>query len=179
MSRLNTINPAEAKGATAEIFNNIKKSIGKVPNAYATIGTHSPEVLVNILGTDAVLAKSTLSKTDVEVVKLTVSELVGCDYCVAAHSYIGKFAGLSEDVIKQVRFGNATGDVKQDALVQFVRKLVETSGTLPKTDLETLIATGYTERQVIEIALAISSITFTNLINRINDTVIDFPKAPQ
>jgi uncharacterized peroxidase-related enzyme len=175
MSRLTTINPADATGAAAELFANIKKAAGKVPNAYATIGTHSPDTLGAVLALDAVLAKSTLSKSDVETVKLAVSEVAGCDYCVAAHTLVGKFAGLSQDTMKQVRAGAPTGDAQRDALVHFVRTLVGTSGTLPAAELDAVRAAGYTERQVIEISLAIAAITLTNLVNRVNDTTLDFP----
>src|ERR1700679_3069440 len=116
MSRLSTINPQEATGATAEVFAKIKKAAGKVPNSYATIGTHSAAALGAILGVEAVLASSSLAKSDIEVIKLAVSEVAGCDYCLAAHTLMGKFAGLSPDTMKQVRAGAETGDAKRDAL---------------------------------------------------------------
>lgn len=175
MSRLTTINPADATGAAAELFGNIKKAVGKVPNAYATIGTHSPEALGAMLALDGVVGKSSLSKSDIEVIKLAVSEVAGCDYCVAAHTLMGKFAGLSQDAMKQVRTGEATGDAKRDALARFVHTLVGSRGTVAASALDAVRAAGYTERQVIEIALTIASITFTNLVNRINDTTLDFP----
>ncbi|KVE00006.1 alkylhydroperoxidase [Burkholderia vietnamiensis] len=175
MSRLTTIRPEEATGAAAEVFAKIKKAVGKVPNAYATIGTHSPEALGAALAFDAAVAASTLGKADIEVIKLAVSEHVGCDYCVAAHTLMGKLAGLSSDAMKQVRAGAATGDAKRDALVTYVRTLVGTRGTVLEAAVDAVRAAGYTERQLIEISLAIASITFTNLVNRVNDTTLDFP----
>jgi alkylhydroperoxidase family enzyme len=94
---------------------------------------------------------------------------------VAAHTLKGKLAGLSSDDMKQVRAGVATGDAKRDALVTFVQTLVGTRGTVPEAALDAVRAAGYTDRQIIEINLAIASITFTNLVNRVNDTTIDFP----
>jgi uncharacterized peroxidase-related enzyme len=175
MSRLTTIRPEEATGAAAEVFAKIKKTVGKVPNTYATVGTHTPEALSAALAFDAAVAASTLGKADIEVIKLAVSEYVGCDYCVAAHTLMGKLAGLSADDMKQVRAGVATGDAKRDALVTYVRTLVGTRGTVPEAVVDAVRAAGYTERQIIEINLAIASITFTNLVNRVNDTTLDFP----
>jgi uncharacterized peroxidase-related enzyme len=177
MSRFNAIKPEEATGAAAELFGKIKKAAGKVPNAYATIGTYSPAALGAALSLDAVLASSSLSKQDVEAIKLAVSEVAGCDYCIAAHTLVGKFAGLSPEAMKQVRAGEASGDAKRDALIRFVRTLVQTHGTLPADDVDAVRAAGYTEQQIIETALAIATITFTNLVNRINDTTVDFPKV--
>ena len=175
MSRLSTIAPEAATGATAELFAKIKKAAGKVPNAYATIGTHSPEALGVMLSVDAVVSSGTLSKADIETIKLAVSEIAGCDYCIAAHTLMGKFAGLSPEGMKQIRAGDPTGDTKRDALVRFVRTLVDTRGTVPAEELGAVREAGYTERQVIEVCLAVTSITFTNLVNRVNDTTLDFP----
>lgn len=175
MSRLSIVNPADATGAAAEIFAKIKKAVGRVPNAYATVGTHSPATLAAVLGADQVLAAGSLAKADVEAIKLAVSEIAGCDYCVAAHTLMGKLAGLSPEAMKQVRAGSATGDAKRDALVRFVRLLVSTRGTVAQADLDAVRAAGYSEQQVIETMLAIAAITFTNLVNRVNDTTLDFP----
>ena len=145
MSRLSTIAPEAATGATAELFAKIKKAAGKVPNAYATIGTHSPEALGAMLGVEAVISSSTLSKADIETIKLAVSEVAGCDYCIAAHTLMGKFAGLSPEGMKQIRAGDPTGDTKRDALVRFVRTLVDTRGTVPAADLAAVREAGYTD----------------------------------
>ncbi|MBU9179116.1 carboxymuconolactone decarboxylase family protein [Burkholderia gladioli] len=175
MSRLSTLAVADATGSTAELFAKIRKAVGKVPNAYATIGTHHPEALAAMLGIDAILAGGMLSKAEIETIKLAVSENAGCDYCIAAHTLAGKFAGLSPEAMRQIRAGEPTGDVKRDALVTYVRSVVRTRGTVPAEQLDHFIAAGFTERQVIEVSLAIASITFTNLVNRANDTTLDFP----
>ncbi|CAG9246902.1 carboxymuconolactone decarboxylase family protein [Paraburkholderia unamae] len=178
MSRLSAIKPEAATGAAADIFAKIRKAVGKVPNAYATIGTHSPEALGALLAVEGVIAAGTLSKPDIETIKLAVSEVAGCDYCLAAHTLAGKFAGLAPETMKAVRAGEPSGDAERDALVHFVRVLVTTHGTLPEADVSAIREAGYTERQIVEIALAVTSITFTNLVNRINDTTLDFPRAP-
>src|SRR5690349_5458491 len=116
MSRISTPALESATGATAEVYAQIKKVAGSVPNTFAAIGAHGPAALKAILQADGVLAASTLSKQDQETIKLIVSSVAGCDYCVAAHSLLGKFAGLKPDVLKQIRDGQPTGDAKRDAL---------------------------------------------------------------
>jgi uncharacterized peroxidase-related enzyme len=175
MPRLSSIQPDAATGETAEVFAAIKKSVGRVPNSFAMIGTHAPAALAAILSADKVLLKGSLPRADQETVKLIVSELGGCDYCVAGHTVVGKMAGLSPDTMRKIRAGEATGDAKRDALVRFVRILIKTSGTVDAAEVSRVRDAGYTERQLIEVALAVAVITFTNLANRINDTVIDFP----
>jgi uncharacterized peroxidase-related enzyme len=177
MSRIATPAIESATGTTAEVYAQIKKAVGKVSNAYAAVGALEPDALKVMLQADAVLVASSLSKQDQETVKLVVSSVAGCDYCVAAHSLIGKLAGLQPDALKQIRHGGLTGDAKRDALIGFVRTLVQGHGTVADDAFAAIKAAGYTDTQLVDIALAIAVITFTNVFNRINDTDIDFPAA--
>src|ERR1700740_909551 len=129
MSRLSVPSLDSATGATAEVYAQIKKAIGSVPNTYAAIGAYGPAALKAILAADAVLASGSLSRGDQETIKLIISGVAGCGYCVAAHSLLGKLAGLKPDELKNIRDGKPTGDSRRDALARFVRNLAETSGT--------------------------------------------------
>ena len=175
MSRITTPTPESVSAATAEIYAQIRKAAGGVPNTFAVIGAYRPAALKAILQADGVLAASTLSKQDQETIKLLVSEIAGCDYCVAAHSLLGKMAGLAPEVLKQIRAGQPTGDARRDALVRFVRNLVQTRGTISEQEFSAIKAAGYTDQHLVDISLAIAVITFTNIFNRINDTDLDFP----
>ena len=177
MSRLTVPSLQSATGATAEIYAQIKKAIGNVPNTFAAIGAHGPAALKAVLAADAVLASGSLSKRDQETIKVVISEAAGCDYCVAAHSLLGKRAGLKPEELKKIRVGESTGDTKRDALVRFVRTLAETSGTVSDDDFAAIKAAGYTDAQLVDISLAFATTIFTNVFNRINDTEIDFPAA--
>lgn len=175
MPRINTPAVDSATGETAEVFAQVKKAAGSVPNTYAAIGALGPAALEAILAAEGVLAAGTLDKKDRETIKLVVSQVAGCDYCVVAHSLLGKAAGLKPDTLGRLRSGQPTGDARRDALVRFVRSLTETSGTISAAQFEAIKIAGYTDAQLVEISLAISLITFTNVFNRINDTSIDFP----
>jgi uncharacterized peroxidase-related enzyme len=177
MSRLSVPNLNSATGATAQVYADIKKAIGNVPNTFAAIGAHGPDALKAMLMADSVLAAGSLSKRDQESIKLVVSGVVGCDYCEAAHSLLSKLAGLKPDEIKNIRAGKPTGDLKRDALVRFVRTLAATSGTVSDAEFAAIKAAGYSDAQLVDISLAFASITFTNVFNRINDTDLDFPAA--
>ena len=177
MNRIATPDIATATGATAEVYAQIKKAAGSVPNTFAAIGAHSPSALKTVLQADGVLAAGSLSKQDQETIKLVVSEVAGCDYCVAAHSMLGKMTGLKTEALHQIRVCLPTGDDKRDALVTFVRKLQQSHGTIPVAEFAAIKAAGYTDQQLVEISLAIAVTVFTNVFNRINDTEIDFPPA--
>ena len=175
MSRLSVPNLESDSGPSGQIYAQIKKAIGNVPNTFGAIAAHGPAALKSILAADAVLASGTLTKPDQEVIKLVISGANGCDYCVAAHNYLAGLAGVKPDALKQIRVGQPTGDVKRDALVRFVRKLAQSSGTVSDEDFAAIKAAGYSDAQFVEISLAFATIVFTNVFNRINDTEIDFP----
>lgn len=90
MSRLADIREQDATGKAADIFAGIKKAMGKVPNAYLTIGGHSPAALQQALAHNAMLHKGSLSAQQLEAINLSVSEATGCDYCLAAHTLMAK-----------------------------------------------------------------------------------------
>ncbi|QIG98892.1 MULTISPECIES: carboxymuconolactone decarboxylase family protein [unclassified Bradyrhizobium] len=175
MSRLSVPNLETDTGPSGQIYAQIKKAIGSVPNTYAAIAAHGPAALKSILAADAVLAGSSLPKRDQEVIKLVISAAGGCDYCVAAHSHLARLAGVKADALKQIRDGEPSGDAKRDALVNFVRKLAQSSGTVSAEDFAAIRAAGYSDAQLVEISLAFATTVFTNVFNRINDTDIDFP----
>ncbi|GGF27011.1 alkyl hydroperoxide reductase AhpD [Aliidongia dinghuensis] len=175
MSRIHTPALETATGASAEVYAQLKKAIGSVPNTFAAIGAHGPVALKAVLAADGVLASGSLSRQDQETVKLIVSEVTGCDYCVAAHTMLGKLTGLKPEVLKQLRAGGPTGDAKRDALARFVRTLTRTSGTISDAEFQAIKAAGYTDAQLVDISLAIALTIFTNVFNRINDTDVDFP----
>lgn len=175
MTRIATPAIESATGAVAEIYATIKKAAGSVPNTFASIGAHGPAALRAVLQADGALAAGSLSKQDQEVIKLLVSKVAGCDYCVAAHSLLGKLTGLPQDVLKAIRDGQPTGDAKRDTLIHFVTKIVRTSGTISQAEFDAIKAAGYTDEQLVDISLAISVTVFTNVFNRINDTAVDFP----
>jgi uncharacterized peroxidase-related enzyme len=175
MSRITTPAIETATGAIAEVFAQIKKIAGGVPNTFAVIGAHGPLALKAVLQADGVLATGTLSRQDQEIIKLIVSEAAGCDYCVAAHSMLGKMAGVSPEILKQLRDGEPTGDARRDALARFVHVLARTRGTISDSAFAAIRAAGYSDAQLVDICLAIAVTAFTNVFNRINDTAIDFP----
>jgi uncharacterized peroxidase-related enzyme len=177
MPRLYTIAVSEATGRAAELFSAVKGTVGKVPNSYIGIGGNSPVALEAVLSLEASLKKSSLSVRDIEVVKLVVSETTGCDYCLAAHTLMSKKIGLDREAILALRQARPSDDARNDALAKFVLHLITTSGTV-QTDVVTAIKqAGFTDAQIVDVTMAVASIAFTNLFNRINDTTLDFPAA--
>ncbi|HTV86438.1 MAG TPA: carboxymuconolactone decarboxylase family protein [Dyella sp.] len=178
MNRLHTIEIDQATGETEQLFTGIKRAIGRVPNSYLTLGSNAPAVLNQVLQTGAVLKKGELSAREQEAINLAISEVSGCDYCLAAHSMMGKMAGFGVQELHELRDGGFSADAKLDALVKFALDVFKSNGPVPAEVLQNVKQAGYSDRQIVEALYAISAILFTNMLNRVNDTVLDFPKAP-
>lgn len=176
MSRLPIVSPENLTESARTLFGQIRQAIGKVPNAYALIGGHSPAALGLLLAGDDALSHGQLARADIEAVRLAISEQNGCDYCVAAHATVGKLVGLKPEEIRQLRAGEATGQAQRDALVSFARQVAGSRGLVAEPVVQAVLAAGYTPGQIVEVLLTIALIGFTNLVNRVNDTAIDFPR---
>ncbi len=177
MSRLADIREQDATGKAADGQVGVRHFAHRFFDPGENIGGHSPAALQQALAHNAMLHKGSLSAQQLEAINLSVSEATGCDYCLAAHTLMAKKAGFSSEQIHALRRGEYAEEAQLDALVKFAQTLVTTTGTLPEADVAALRNAGFSDQQVIEIISAISAILFTNMVNRVNDTVVDFPKA--
>lgn len=175
MPRLPTPASIEASPAAAQpLLHAVQKQLGVVPNLFRLVG-NSPAALEGYLGLNGALGKGELEAATRERIALAVAEVNGCDYCLSAHSYLGKnLAKLSEAEIAANRDGSST-DSKADAAVRFAVKLVKTRGHVTDADVQAVKKAGYNDAQVIEIVLHVALNTLTNYVNEVAKTEIDFP----
>jgi len=175
MSRLTPINPENASGKAKELLDAVQKKLGMVPNLMRTMVT-SPAVLEGYLGLSDTLSRGSLSAKTREQLALAVAQANTCDYCLAAHSTIGKMVGLTPDQIRDSRRGTSI-DPKTDALIRFARKVVERRGKVSDADLAKVRAAGLDDGAIAEAVANVALNIFTNYINHVAETEIDFPKA--
>lgn len=177
MPRIQTVDVENATGKTAEVLSKVKKKLGKVPNIVSTMA-NSPAVANAYLSFSAALAEGTLSAALREQIALAVGEKNECGYCISAHSFIGKKAGLSDDDVLMARRGDAN-DAKHSAALHFATMLVEQRGNVSDEAIQTVRDAGFSDGQIAEIVAAVSLNIFTNYFNHVADTAIDFPVAPE
>jgi uncharacterized peroxidase-related enzyme len=175
MSRLPIPASIEASPTKAQpSLQAVKKQLGVVPNLFRLVG-NSPAALEGYLGLNGALAKGELEAPTRERIALAVAEINGCDYCLSAHSYLGKnLAKLSDADIAANRDGGST-DPKADAAVRFAARLVTARGHVSDADIQAVKRAGYSDAQVIEIVLHVALNTLTNYVNEVAKTEIDFP----
>ena len=177
MPRLKKVTPEEASGRTKEIYDGLQKKMGKVINIFQGMG-NSPAALKAYLAMSGALAEGELAPEDREVIYLAVSESNGCAYCVAAHNQIAKKAGVSDEAIAEARKFAGEG-AKHQALLKFVRQVIDSKGFVQDQDLTAVRDAGYSDGQIAEAIGYIGLATYSNLFNHVNDTELDFPAAPE
>jgi uncharacterized peroxidase-related enzyme len=175
MSRITTPASIEASPAASRpLLEAVQKQFGVVPNAFRLIGI-SPAGLEGFLGLSGALGKGALEPATRTRIAVAVAEANSCNYCLSAHSYIGKnLVKLSDDELAANRDGGSV-DTKASAAVQFAVKLVKTRGHVSSADVEAVKKAGYNDAQIIEIVLHVALNTATNYANVLADTEIDFP----
>lgn len=174
MARIKALNPEETTGKTKELFDIVKSKMGMVPNMMRTLG-NSPAVLNAYLGFNAGLNYSSLGGKLGELIALTVANENGCNYCDAAHSYIGGKIGINTEDIENARHAFSI-DPKVNAALLFSKEILATKGAVSNESLQRVRAAGYDDAQILEILAQVSLSIFTNYANILADTDIDFPQ---
>ena len=176
MQRIQPIEVHQAQGRTKELLDAVKAKLGIVPNMTRTMAV-APVVLEAYLGFIGTLSHGVLPAPVREQLALDVGEANACDYCVSAHSTIGKGTGLTEQDIRNSRCGQST-DPKTDALLRFARRVVATQGVVTDADISAVREAGYGDAAVAEVVAHVGLNIFTNYFNHVAGTILDFPKAP-
>lgn len=175
MPRINAVETNEAAPAAKALLDGVQKKLGMTPNLMRTMA-HSPAVLEAYLGFSGSLGKSGLSAKVREQIALTVGELNGCGYCLAAHAALGKMAGLSAEEIADSRRGTSP-ERKTEAVLQFARKVVTERGWVSDAEVRAVRAAGVSDAELAEIVASVALNLFTNYFNHVAGTEIDFPEV--
>jgi uncharacterized peroxidase-related enzyme len=173
MPRLNVVEPASAEGKTKELFDGPLK--GKHFNIFKGIA-NSPAALNAYLQLSGALADGLLDAKEREIIALAIGELNQCNYCLAAHTAIGKMSGLKDEQMLAARRGE--GDAKHAALAKFAQTLAEKHGDVSDDDISAVKAAGYGDGHLAEIVANYALNIYTNYFNHLNQTDVDFPAAP-
>ena len=174
MNPVNVPTRDEVSPANQALFDNLKKGLGMVPNLYATLA-HSE----NALGTYLTLqnAKSSISGKAREVVNLVVSQVNECEYCLAAHTMIGKMVGFTEGQVLEIRSGKAGFDNKLDALARLTKSIARDRGQVDPMLLEAFFGAGCTTKNLVDTIVTIGDKTITNYLHATTKVPVDFPAA--
>lgn len=165
---------ADAPTASHGLLEAVNKQLGVVPNLFRMVG-NSPAALEGYLSLMGALGKGELSARTRERIALAVAEANGCDYCLSAHTYLGKNVVKLDDAEISANRNGGSNDQQAAAAVLFAKQVTDTRGRVSDADLNAVKAAGYSEAAVIEIVLNVALNIWTNYVNTVADTEIDFP----
>jgi uncharacterized peroxidase-related enzyme len=175
MSRIPAVVPAQAEGRAKELLDGIQKAFGGVPNLYR-VTARSPASLDGLLGLTNALAHGTLDRKLTEQIAIAVAERNGCDYCLSAHTMLGKRAGLTDAELVQARGAKAV-DGKSEAALHFVALVVDQAGQVGDGELARIREAGFSDGEIVELVANAALNVFTNTLNNVAATDIDFPRV--
>ncbi len=177
MSRINPVSSEKADAETSAILASVKQKMGMVPNLISTMA-QSPAVANAYLGFSQALGDGILPARLREQISLTVGEENGCGYCLAAHTALGKKAGLDDEAVTAARQGSAS-DSREHAALDFAQKVVRERGNVTDAHLGQLRDEGFSDGEISEIVANVALNIFTNYFNHIAQTEVDFPVVEQ
>ncbi len=175
MQRLAAINPADATGKARQLLDAVQARIGMTPNLMKTLAA-APAALEAYLNMSAALSAGGLDAKLREQIALTVAQANSCEYCLSAHSAIGKMVGLKPEEIAASREAHSA-DARRQAGLQFAQAVVVERGEVSNDAFARVRAAGYTDGEITEIVANVAINIFTNYFNHVAQTDVDFPRV--
>ena len=175
MSRLTPIQPDKATGKAKELLDGVQAKLKITPNM-TKVMANSPAVLQGYLQFSGALAGGVLDPKLREEIALEVGEQNSCQYCVSAHTAIGKMTGLSDAQIEAARDARSSSP-KNAAALAFARQIVASKGRPSDADFAAARAGGLSDAEIAEVIAHVALNIFTNYFNNTTEVEVDFPKV--
>jgi len=172
MTRFSTHTLETASPEGREVLETVKAKYGFIPNLLGNMA-EAPATAKAYLALGDLLAETSLSATEQQVVLLAVSRFNECTYCIGAHSAIALMQKVPADVVDSIRNDEPIADARLEALRRFTTLVVEQRGWLSERDTVEFIDAGYDRQQILEVVLGVAMKTISNYTNHIAGTELD------
>jgi AhpD family alkylhydroperoxidase len=159
------------------IYDQFQQTLGKMPNLYATIG-YSANALATYTQYVRGQVKNSFHARDREGIYLIVSQLNGCEYCLASHTASAIKAGWKEEDTLTLRAGTHP-DKKWQVLYAVIHSAIDNRGAVPDDILRNFAALGYGDAAIMDLFVLINVMSFTNYTYRLINVPIDSPLAKE
>ncbi len=173
MARVAVIDPQAATGEAKQMLDAVQSGLGMVPNFIRALA-NSPAALKAFLGIHEIASTGYLDLKTRERIALSVAEQNACQYCVSAHTAIGRKVGLDDPEMLANRMGHSS-DAKAEAALTFARALIEHTGKVSRSEFDAVRSAGHSDGEIIEIITHVAMNIFSNLIGKATQVEIDFP----
>ena len=175
MSRITPLDPSAAAEPARTLLAGVQATLGVTPNMMKTMAA-SPAVLKGYLGLNDALGTGVLEHAFREQIALTVGQTNACGYCLAAHHVLGAMAGLTAEEMARSRDARSRNP-RREAGLQFAHAVVVDRGQVSDAALAKVRAAGFDDAEIVEIVANVALNIFTNYVNHVAQTTIDFPRV--
>lgn len=173
MSRVPLIDASSASADRKALLTQIHGAFGATPNMFKAVA-NSPAALQSMWGAFGALGGGVIPAKLGEQIAVAVADRNACEYCLAAHTALGRKAGASAEEMAAAQGGDAT-DPKTAAALRFALKLVEARGQVSDGDVQAVRAAGYSDQEIVEILAHVALNLFTNYVNVAFAVPVEFP----
>lgn len=175
MSRIAVIDRHTADTEQQQLLDAIQRELGSVPN-FLKVFANSPAALRAFLGLHGIAKEGSLDLQTRERIALALAQQNACEYCLSAHTALGRNAGLNGDEIAANRAGGSQ-DAKAAIAVKFARSLVEHQGEVTSAEIAEVREAGFSDADIVEIITHVGMNLLTNILGKASRVEIDFPKV--
>lgn len=175
MTRIHLVADRDATGQTQALLSDIHGAFGATPNMFRAVA-NSPAALKSMWGSFGALGGGVIPARLGEQIAVAVADRNACHYCLAAHTALGRKAGLSAADMAAAQAGESA-DPQTEAALRFALKLVNEHGQVDAADVEALRAAGFKDEHIVEILAHVALNLFTNYVNVAFEVPIDFPSV--
>lgn len=175
MSRINIVLEQHADSEQRELYSAIQSQLGIIPN-FLKVFANSPAALKAFLGLHSIAGAGFLDEQTRERIALGLAQKNACQYCVSAHTAIGRKVGLSDSEMEENRKGSSQ-DSKAAVAVKFAQSLAEKNGEVSTAELLQVRNAGYSDAEIVEVITHVGMNILTNILGKASRVEIDFPKV--
>ncbi|MFN6993400.1 MAG: carboxymuconolactone decarboxylase family protein [Aquincola tertiaricarbonis] len=173
---MNRIPLVDRQATTADrkaLLDAIHGTFGATPNMFRAVA-NSPAALQSMWSAFGALGGGVLPAKLGEQIAVAVADRNACEYCLAAHTALGRKAGASAEEMQQAQAGESA-DARTQAALRFALKLVNDRGQVADADVQAVRAQGFTDEEIVEILAHVALNLFTNYVNVAFAVPVDFP----
>lgn len=152
MTLIKLVEPDEATGKVAEVYESMINTMGFVPNAFKVFSPSAHLLEAQVSNLRYFIRHKTLGGKLLALIRLLVSEEEVCEYCVGMNSGILLQYGILPDQLSEIKKDPAKAPLeeKELAMLLFVLKVVKDSNSTEQKDIEALKSLGWTDGDILD-----------------------------
>lgn len=173
---MNRVPLVDRNSTTADrkaLLDAIHAAFGATPNMFRAVA-NSPAALKSMWSAFGALGGGVIPAKLGEQIAVAVADRNACEYCLAAHTALGRKAGASAEEMQHAQAGEAA-DAKTQAALRFALKIVNDRGQLGDADVQALRTVGFGDEEIVELLAHVALNLFTNYVNVAFAVPVDFP----